>query len=267
MDIRALVVKPDAPALAARAPATDLGLFRSAVENGAEHQRNQLRDLQARLAAENERSLLLVLQGMDASGKDGTIRRVFSGMNPLGCRVTSFKVPSEDEREHDYLWRVHRACPGRGEIGIFNRSHYEDAVTTRVLGIIDDATQRRRCKEIKQFEALLVAEGTTIVKVFLHISKREQRARLQARIDDPTKRWKFNLADLDTRKRWNDCHDSYDLVLRATSTAAAPWWIVPSDHKWVRDHVVTELLVRALRSIDPQYPAADGFDPSTFRVE
>ncbi len=262
-----LLVGARSPTLGERDPSDALGLVREEVEVAAEASRTRLRDLQARLAAEARRSLLLVLQGLDASGKDGTVRRVFSGVNPMGCQVVSFKAPSHLELAHDYLWRVEAVCPARGEIAIFNRSHYEDVVTTRVLGLIDEATQVRRFDEIRAFEARLVAEGTAIVKVFLHVSKEEQRRRLQARVDDPTKRWKFKLSDLEARARWDDDHEHYEAALRATSTDHAPWYVVPADHKWVRDHIVVGLVLDALGVLDPRYPEAEGFDPSTMRVE
>lgn len=215
---------------------------------------DELSMLQNRLWAESSRSLLLVLQGMDAAGKDGTIRRVLSGVNPQGCRVSSFKVPCEHELDHDYLWRVHAACPGRGEIGIFNRSHYEDVVTTHVLGLIDAEARERRLRHVREFERMLCDEGTTVVKVFLHISKSEQRERLQARVDDPEKRWKFRLEDLATRERWHDYQVAYEEAIDATSTDWAPWYVVPSDHKWVRDVAVASLLASTLAGLDPQPP-------------
>lgn len=262
-----LRVGSGSPTLTERDPSESLGLVREEVESAAEVSRVELRDLQARLAAESRQSLLLVLQGLDASGKDGTVRRVFGGVNPMGCHVVSFKAPSHLELAHDYLWRIEAMCPARGEIAIFNRSHYEDVVTTRVLGLIDEPTQQRRFDEIRAFEARLVAEGTAIVKVFLHVSKDEQRRRLQARVDDPTKRWKFKLSDLEARARWDDYHEHYESALHATSTDHAPWYVVPADRKWVRDHIVVGLVLDALRVLDPQYPEAEGFDPRTMRVE
>ncbi len=262
-----LRVDKRSPKLAKHDAAATLDLDRECVEASADEQRASMRDLQARLAAEARTSVLLVLQGLDASGKDGVVRRVFSGVNPMGCRVTSFKVPSDLELSYHYLWRITAVLPRRGEIGIFNRSHYEDVVTTRVLDIIDDDTQLRRVAEIRAFENALVANGTAVVKVFLHVSKDEQRRRLQARVDDPTKRWKFKPADLITRALWDDYHEQHDRVLRATSTSAAPWYVVPADRKWVRDHVVTALAIDALRSLDPKYPPADGWDPASIAIE
>ena len=211
--------------------------------------------LQNRLWGEHRRSVLLVLQGLDAAGKDGTIRHVFSGVNPQGCRVTSFKAPRDDEAAHDFLWRVHLACPRAGEIGIFNRSHYEDVVTTSVLGTIDADERAARYRIIRHFEHLLVSQGTELVKVFLHISKSEQRDRLQARVDDPEKRWKFNPADLDTRRRWDDYQRLYGEAIASTSTDEAPWFVVPADHKWVRNDAVSGLMVEVLEAMHPELPA------------
>jgi PPK2 family polyphosphate:nucleotide phosphotransferase len=255
--LHGLRVEPGQPAaLAARDPASRCGLADKA--DGAQRltaDLDVLRDLQRRLYAESERSLLLVLQGMDTSGKDGTIRKVFTGVNPQGCRVAAFKAPNPTELAYDFLWRVHREVPRRGEIGIFNRSHYEDVVAARVVGAIDDEQRERRYRDIRAFEALLHDEGTTICKVFFHISRDEQRQRLQARLDDPTKRWKFDPADLDVRKRWDEYHELYEAAISATTTEHAPWYVVPADRKWVRDVVVARLLVATLARLDPQYPA------------
>jgi PPK2 family polyphosphate:nucleotide phosphotransferase len=214
----------------------------------------RLSELQNRLWAEAQRSVLIVLQGMDASGKDGTIRRVFTGVNPQGCRVVSFKAPTPIEQAHDFLWRVHQALPARGEIGIFNRSHYEDVVAARVLGVIDDATRKRRYDDIVTFEDMLRSEGTRLLKLFLHVSPAEQRERLQERLDKPEKRWKFNPDDLTARKHWDEYQELYEAAITATSTKRAPWYVVPADHKWVRDVVVAQLLVETLEKLDPQYP-------------
>jgi PPK2 family polyphosphate:nucleotide phosphotransferase len=211
--------------------------------------------LQNHLWGEQRRSVLLVLQGLDAAGKDGTIRHVFTGVNPQGCRVVSFKPPNDVEAAHDFLWRVHHVCPRDGEIGIFNRSHYEDVVTTYVLGLIDDKERRKRLRMVRDFEHLLVSQGTAIVKVFLHISKDVQRERLQTRIDDPEKRWKFNPADLATRAQWVEYQDAYSRVIEATSTDEAPWFVVPADHKWVRNYAVSTLMVETVEQMKPQLPA------------
>ncbi|MBK9178137.1 MAG: polyphosphate kinase 2 family protein [Acidimicrobiales bacterium] len=252
-----LLVQPgEPPRLQRRDPSDSLGLeSREQAAELLEGHRQELALLQNRLWAEAGRSLLLVLQGLDASGKDGTIRNVFSGVNPQGCRVASFKVPVGAELAHDYLWRVHAVCPARGEIGIFNRSHYEDIVAGRVRGSVPDDVWRRRFRHVREFERMLADEGTSTVKVFLHLSRDEQRERLQARLDDPEKRWKFRLGDLDDRACWDDYTRAYEETIEETSTAWAPWYVVPADHKWVRNVAVGSLLVHALRGLDPQIPA------------
>ena len=213
--------------------------------------------LHNRLLAEATRALLVVLQGMDASGKDGTIRNVLTGVNPQGCRVVSFREPTTTELAHDYLWRVHALCPARGEIAIFNRSHYEDVVAARVRGLVADHVWQRRYEHIRAFERLLVDEGTTVLKIFLHVSRAEQRTRLQERLDNPEKRWKFRVGDLDDRRRWDDYAAAYEDALRETSTEWAPWYVVPADHNWVRNLAVGEILVAALERLDPQLPKPD----------
>ncbi len=222
---------------------------------------DRIADLQERLWAEDRQALLVVLQGMDTAGKDGTIRRLATGINPQGVRVEGFKAPSSNELDRDYLWRLHRVTPRRGEIGIFNRSHYEDVVTTQVLGIIDAEHAQRRMRHVVEWERLLVEEGTTVVKIWLHISKDEQKERLQARLDRPHKRWKFDPGDLDTRQDWDRYHELYEETIAATSTAFAPWYVVPADRKWVRDVAVAEIVVQTLEQMDPQVPAAaEGLD-------
>jgi PPK2 family polyphosphate:nucleotide phosphotransferase len=226
------------------------------VERLAE-QVDRLADLHNRLYAEGTRAVLLVLQGMDTSGKDGTIRHVLTGVNPQGCHIVSFKEPSATELAHDYLWRIHAQCPARGEIGIFNRSHYEDVIAVRVRKLAPEKVWRRRYEQIRTFERMLVDEGTTVIKVFLHVSRDEQRARLQARLDDPEKRWKFRAGDLDDRKLWDDFQAAYEDALRETSTDWAPWYVVPADHNWVRNLAVAELLADTLERLDPQFPEPD----------
>jgi PPK2 family polyphosphate:nucleotide phosphotransferase len=215
---------------------------------------DQLCSLQERLWAESKRSLLVVLQAMDTGGKDGTIKHVFKGVNPVGVRVTSFKAPNEEERRHDFLWRVHRAAPATGEIGIFNRSHYEDVLIVRVHGWVPEPVWRARYDAINDFERHLVAAGTTIVKLWLHLSPEEQAKRLRARLDDPTKRWKFNPEDLAERKHWHEYMAAATEMLRRTSTAEAPWHVVPADHKWYRNWAVSRILNDTLATMDPQYP-------------
>ncbi|MFO1463368.1 MAG: polyphosphate kinase 2 family protein [bacterium] len=217
---------------------------------------SKLDELQERLYAGKQRSILIVLQGMDTGGKDGTIKHVMSGVNPTGCEVTSFKVPTEEELAHDYLWRVHQRVPRKGFIGIFNRSHYEDVLVTRVHGLIDDDEAESRFQEINEFERLLSRTGTTLLKFFLHISKDEQRKRLEARARDPQKRWKFSLNDVKERGYWPRYQKAYQDVLRATSTKHAPWYVVPADHKWYRNYVVGRILIETLESLKLKFPPA-----------
>lgn len=214
----------------------------------------QLAGLQDRLWAEARRSVLVVLQAMDAGGKDGTIKHVFRGVNPQGCRVQSFKEPTHLELAHDFLWRVHRAAPRAGEIGIFNRSHYEDVLITRVRGLISEKVWTERYELINAFEALLAHGGTTVVKLFLHISKAEQRKRFDSRLHEPRKRWKFQPSDLAERERWDAYQEAYADALTATSTDTAPWYVIPADRKWYRNWAVSRVLIDTLDRIDPQYP-------------
>ncbi|MEN4011773.1 MAG: polyphosphate kinase 2 family protein [Chloroflexota bacterium] len=214
----------------------------------------ELEELQELLYAENKHKILIVLQGMDTSGKDGVIRHVFEGVNPQGVRVANFKVPTSEELARDYLWRVHRQMPGKGEIVIFNRSHYEDVLVVRVHGLVPEAVWKRRYAQINDFERLLAEEGTLILKFYLHIDPQEQKERLQARLDDPTKRWKFNPGDLKERARWDEYMAAYEDVLQKTSTEYAPWYIVPANKKWYRNLVIASVLVAALKGLDMHYP-------------
>jgi PPK2 family polyphosphate:nucleotide phosphotransferase len=251
-----LIVKPGAAAnLAGRDPRDTLGL--TGKPEGNDRLKAllvELSEYQIRLWAEDRRSVLLILQGLDASGKDGAIRKVFTGVNPQGCRVVSFRAPTATELAHDFLWRIHANCPARGEIGIFNRSHYEDYVTVGVMELAPDEVWRPRLAHIREFERMLTDEGTTIVKCYLQISKEEQKQRLEARLAKPKKRWKFNLRDLEARRRWDRFIAAYEEALSTTSTEFAPWYVVPADRKWVRNVVVAELLVETLRSLDPHFP-------------
>src|SRR5713101_6589527 len=251
-----LCVEPGTAAeLSRRSPASHLGLgdkIRAQALNAELFER--LDELHDRLWAEAKRSVVLVLQGMDAAGKDGTIRRVLTGLNPQGCDVVNFKPPSDLQLAHDYLWRVHAALPARGLLGVMNRSHYEDVVAARMLGVIDDAQRRRRFRHIREFERMLCDEGTSVVKVFLHVSREEQRARLQARIDDPAKNWKFHRADLEVRAKWDQYQEAYEEAISETSTDWAPWYVVPADHKWVRDVAVASLLVDVFSAWTPGSP-------------
>jgi PPK2 family polyphosphate:nucleotide phosphotransferase len=223
----------------------------------------QLGELQQRLYANGDRAMLIVLQGMDTSGKDGTIKNVMSGVNPQGCKVATFKAPSNSELAHDFLWRVHHEVPAKGQIGIFNRSHYEDVLITRVHKIISAKVAAQRLNQIKEFEELLAENGTTILKFFLHISKDEQKERLEARILDPEKRWKFSEGDLEERKLWADYMAAFEDVMAATSTDRAPWYIVPANRKWYRNLVVADRVVSALQDMKlktPPAPAGINFD-------
>jgi PPK2 family polyphosphate:nucleotide phosphotransferase len=217
--------------------------------------RDRLKDLQIRLYSERQRSVLVCLQGMDSAGKDGVIRHVFSAMNPMGCRVTSFKQPSTVEKAHDFLWRYHAALPERGWVGIFNRSHYESAVVERVQNLIDEKTCRERFEEINMFERMLTRNGTTILKFFLHISKDEQLARFKARLDDPLKRWKISESDYLQRELWDANMAAYEDALKHTSTAHAPWYIIPSNRKWYRDLAVGEIVTAAMDDMAISVPA------------
>ena len=214
----------------------------------------QLTGLQERLAAEGRHRLLVVLQAMDTGGKDGTIRNVFGAVNPQGLQVTSFKVPTEPERARDYLWRIHAQVPPDGGIAVFNRSHYEDVLVVRVRGLAPEERWRRRFEHINDLERMLADEGTTILKFFLHISCGEQKKRLEARLADPEKRWKFRTGDLEERARWGDYMEAYEEAIARTSTDWAPWWIVPADRKWYRDLVVSSAVVQALEGLDPRWP-------------
>ena len=214
----------------------------------------QIDTLQDTLYGEHQRGLLIVLQGMDTAGKDGTIRHVFSAVDPLGVRAVSFRAPVGAELEHDFLWRVHQQVPHHGEIVIFNRSHYEDVLIVRVHQWIDLAECKRRYRTINDFEQLLVESGITVLKFFLHISPEEQRKRLQARVDDPNKRWKFNPQDLAERKLWKEYREAYEDAIAATSTKAAPWYVVPADSKSARNLVISSILKQTLESLDLKYP-------------
>lgn len=214
----------------------------------------ELATVQDRFYALRQSKLLLVLQGMDTSGKDGTIRAVFQAVDPLGVRAVSYRAPTEPEKERDFLWRHHRDVPARGEIVIFNRSHYEAVLVEYVRGWIDAAERKRRLAHIVEFERLLADTGTTIVKCFLHISKDEQRRRLQERIDDPDKHWKFDPQDLEERKLWDRYHAAYEEVLGRTGSAHAPWYVVPADSKTHRNLMISEILLATLRKLAPSYP-------------
>jgi PPK2 family polyphosphate:nucleotide phosphotransferase len=215
----------------------------------------KLEELQELMYAEHKHKLLVVLQGMDTAGKDGAIRKVFDGVNPQGVQVASFKVPTAEELDHDYLWRVHKVVPGKGEMVIFNRSHYEDVLVVRVHGMVSPQLCKERFKQITDFEKLLADNGTTILKFFLNIDLEEQKQRLQERLDDPTKTWKFNPGDLEERKLWPEYLKAYEEAIEKTSTERAPWYIVPANKKWYRDLVISTVLVNTLEKLGMKYPA------------
>jgi PPK2 family polyphosphate:nucleotide phosphotransferase len=212
--------------------------------------------LQDKLYASGTHALLIVLQAMDAGGKDGAISHVFSGVNPQGCQVTSFKVPTQEELAHDYLWRYHKACPRRGMIGIFNRSHYESVLVERVHKLVPEKVWSKRYAQINHFEQVLTTEKTIVLKFFLHISKEEQKRRLQARLKDESKNWKFQPSDLAERQHWSDYKKAFEDLLHECSTDEAPWFVVPSDHKWFRNWVLSDTIVRALEELNLKYPPA-----------
>ncbi|HVV92283.1 MAG TPA: PPK2 family polyphosphate kinase [Hyphomicrobiales bacterium] len=221
--------------------------------------------LQDRLYAEGKRALLVVLQGMDTSGKDGTIRAVFRETSPIGVAAAAFKAPTAEELAHDFLWRIHQVCPERGTIRIFNRSHYEDVLAVRVEKLAPPEVVEQRFGMINDFESMLAGNGTTIVKFMLHISKDEQKKRLQARLDDPEKHWKFNPNDLAARKLWEPFQAAYEVALTRCSTAHAPWYVIPSDHKWVRNALVARIVRTTLEAMDPR-PADPGWKKGEFTI-
>jgi PPK2 family polyphosphate:nucleotide phosphotransferase len=220
-------------------------------------QRERIADLQARLYAEKARSLLIVLQAMDTGGKDGTIKGVFRGVNPQGCQVWSFKAPSSEEADHDFLWRYHQKAPARGMITIFNRSHYEDVLIVRVKALAPEETWRPRYQAINQFEHALTLAGVTVLKFMLHISKDEQKRRLESRLANPDKRWKFRLDDLKERALWDDYQRAYEDAVNGCSTAHAPWYVIPANKKWYRNLVVARTIADTLAAMDPRYPPAE----------
>ncbi len=231
-----------------------IGKDKSAARERLDEYQARLETLQELLYADGRHKLLVVLQAMDTGGKDSTIRHVFQGVDPLGVRVANFKAPTPHERARDYLWRVHHHVPGAGEIAIFNRSHYEDVLITRVNGWIDAAECKRRYRQINEFERMLVETGTTLLKFYLHISKDEQKKRLEERRDNPQKQWKFQPGDLAVRARWADYMAAYEAALSATSTAHAPWHVIPANSKLARNLMISRLLIEALEGLKMRYP-------------
>ncbi len=256
-DIDSWRLRPgDKALLAKRDPASTKGApgGRTETEQAILALHDELSALQDRLWAEARRSLLVVLQGLDASGKDGTIRHVFRGVNPQGATVASFKEPTPEEKAHDFLWRVHKRVPAAGEIGVFNRSHYEEVLVPRVHTLVPESVWRPRYGHINAFEQNLADAGTTVVKCFLHVSFEEQGRRLQSRLDEPDKRWKARSSDFVERKFWDSYQVAYTEMLERTSTDVAPWFVVPADHKWYRNWVVSQVLLHSLEKMDPHYP-------------
>jgi PPK2 family polyphosphate:nucleotide phosphotransferase len=252
------VLKPGATVRLEEFDPSDTGRYKSA-DDAKEPLQDHLAELiklQNLLYAESRRSLLIVLQGMDTSGKDGTIRHVISGLSPLGVQVHAFKAPTEEELAHDFLWRVHKVVPPRGAIGIFNRSHYEDVLVVRVHDLVKPKVWKDRFKQINQFERTLVKNNTILLKFFLHISADEQKKRLEERLADPTRYWKFSMHDVEERRFWNDYQKAYEDALEKCSTKYATWHIVPANHKWYRNLKVAETIVKTLRDLDMKYPDA-----------
>ena len=235
----------------------DTGKFRGDKQQAllaSEELREKLDDLQELLYVEHRHKVLVVFQAMDTGGKDGAIRHLFKGLDPNGARVANFKEPTEEEKDHDFLWRVHRQVPSNGELVLFNRSHYEEVLIARVHQLVSPEVWSKRYGQINDFEQMLAENGTTILKFYLHIDRGEQRQRLQARLDEPNKRWKFRLSDLQDRKLWGEYVKAYEDVVNKTSTDSAPWYIVPANHKWYRDFVVSSVLVNTLEGLQMKYP-------------
>ncbi|MDX1548057.1 MAG: polyphosphate kinase 2 family protein [Rhodothermales bacterium] len=252
--------------LASIDPADAQGVEAAAAKQQFKANRERLAELQERLYAEGKQALLVILQAMDTAGKDSTIRKVMSGVNPQGCRVWSFKKPSAEEQAKDFLWRVHDHVPPRGHIALFNRSHYEDVLIVRVHGLAPPMLIQNRYGHINDFEELLHEHHTRVVKIMLHISKDYQLERLRRRLRRPDKHWKFNPDDLRERARWDDYMKAYEIALNRCSTAQAPWYVVPAEHRWFRDLVVSQLLVDTLDAMNPQYPPP-AFDPAQYPPE
>jgi PPK2 family polyphosphate:nucleotide phosphotransferase len=237
----------------------DTSGFKGTEEEALEESRKltlKLERLQEVLFAEHKRKVLIVLQAMDTGGKDGTIKKVFEGVNPQGVRVAHFQKPTPDEADHDFLWRVHRQVPGNGEMVIFNRSHYEDVLVERVHGLVSKETWVRRYKDIRHFEKLLHEEGTAVMKFFLYIDRAEQKRRLHERMADPTKRWKFSVFDVKESVFWSEYMRAYEEALQNTSTHSSPWYVIPADKKWFRDLLVSSIIVERLERLRMRYPKA-----------
>ena len=263
-----LTVKPGKAAKLRRRDPNDTPGFRDKNEAEATLEKNikRLAELQFRLYAEQKRAVLVVLQGIDAAGKDGTIRHVMSGLNPQSCKVTAFKSPSAEEQAHHFLWRIQKAVPAKGEIGIFNRSHYEDVLVVRVHDLAPKSVWSKRFEQINAFEKMLSDNNVTVVKFFLFISKDEQKRRLEARLQDPDKNWKFTPSDLAERRFWNDYMEAFEDALTQCSTPWAPWHVIPANKKWFRNLAVSQILIETLEKMDPRFPKPT-FDPTKLVVK
>ena len=267
MDIDQFRVKPGQPVdLGVWTTDENLGHDKDDVKGDFDDLNDELEQLQELLYAERKHKVLVVIQATDTGGKDGTIRHVFDKVNPAGVKVAAFKKPTDEELAHDYLWRVHAHTPGAGEITIFNRSHYEDVLVVRVHDLVPESRWSKRYAHIRAFEQMLADEGTTIVKFFLHISKDEQRERLQSRIDEPHKNWKFSFGDLAEREHWDAYQDAFRAMLEETSTDDAPWYVIPADRKWFRNLLISEILVQTLRGLDMDWPEPEDGVPGTVVV-
>lgn len=267
LDTRPYRVGPgQAMELSDRATREDVAIEKADGKAAFQTLRDRLVILQENLYAEQRRSVLVVMQAMDAGGKDSTLKAVFGPVDPAGCKVKSFKKPNNEELAHDYLWRIHHHAPKRGTIGVFNRSHYEDAVTVAVKSLAPESVWSKRVGHINDFERMLSDEGTTIVKFFLHISKDYQKERLQRRLDRPDKHWKFNVADLEERARWDAYQARYSEVMSQTSHSHCPWYVVPAERRWYRNLLITKVLVDMMEEMNPRPPVAD-FDPASIVIE
>jgi PPK2 family polyphosphate:nucleotide phosphotransferase len=261
-----LLLKPGKHAnLADRNPGRTFGWEKEGALEALEANRERLRELQYKLYADGHYAVLVVLQAIDGGGKDGTVRGVFTAFNPQGCTVTSFKAPSLEELKHDYLWRVHKAVPPRGDVGVFNRSHYEDVLVVRVDNLAPQDVWRARYDQINDFERMLTANRVVVLKFFLQISKDEQRKRFEDRVNDPTKQWKFSPEDLEKRKQWKQYQEAFEDALTRCSTKWAPWYVIPADRNWFRNLAVSQVMVTELEKLPLQFPKAS-FDPSKVRI-
>ena len=258
MDVQKLIAEPDGKfRLKDRAPDETYGTTKARAAKALPAHAEKLSHDHDLLYAEHKHGLLIVLQGMDASGKDGAIRHVMSGFNPQGSTVTSFKQPTSKELDHDFLWRIHQAVPGKGEIGIFNRSQYEDVLIVRVHKLVPKKVWSKRYEQINQFEEMLTMNNVCILKFFLHISREEQQKRFHARLQDPSKNWKASVADFKEQAFWSDYQEAYEDAINECSTKYAPWYVIPSDHKWFRNYAISSVIVDTLESLGMTYPKAD----------